>query len=549
MMMETPRPKPPKMRVVQAAGAVVWRLAENATPFPGTTIPQNPQDIEVLLVHRPRYGDWSWPKGKRERGESLVATAVREVEEETGVVVCLGAPLTTQRYRLGLGATKEVYYWVGSVNLGQPAYMLRSQVQPAPSSEIDYSAWLSVDEASELLTRRGDKRLLEELLQRLEDKTLVTQTVVFACDYMTSAADKSGNAQVDLAAQSTPENRSATAKDPQKPLRKENPATVSNGGNIGTTEPKKPAFTPASVFGKRKSPAATQHEDKLSVNLGSIAALQSFAQTNNHETANSASEKVAKPVITPAIFAKGKLVKGLKNPGELLDSDSDDPDTPAINSKPITETVLPKLKAEPKELKETSDRHKRAGADQSIRLIPILSAYGIEAVAETLQSSSKTSLSAYAVLGNTKHIPQPELSNNSEIKQFMEVVFRGAQNNSAKQELKPSSSPAAMPSPSVKEASLALKQMANSQTPEWTKPYASDTTPGYFSSAYAFSERIFSQIVEEVCASLPPNLSAKLPELGAGETGTFTVLVAHLPLPLPEQKNTASSLIDLEIIP
>lgn len=131
----------------------------------------------------------------------------------------------------------------------------------------------------------------------------------------------------------------------------------------------------------------------------------------------------------------------------------------------------------------------------------------------------------------------------------MEVVFRGAQNNSTKQELKPSSSPAAIPSPSAKEASLASKQMTNSQTPAWTKPYASNTTPGYFSSAYAFPERIFSQVVEEICANLPPNLSAKLPELGAGETGTFTVLVAHVPLPLPEHKNTASSLIDLEIMP
>ena len=71
---------------VHAAGAIVWR---------GTG-----RTLEVLLVHRPRYDDWSWPKGKLDPGESLPACAVREVAEETGHSIVLGLPLPQVKYRL-----------------------------------------------------------------------------------------------------------------------------------------------------------------------------------------------------------------------------------------------------------------------------------------------------------------------------------------------------------------------------------------------------------------------------------------------------------------
>ena len=97
-----PMPAPRPQRLVRSAGALVWRFTDPArVAVPGEPI--DPADIEVLMVHRPRYHDWSWPKGKTENGESLVAAAVREVEEETGQIITLGAPLTTQRYRLGGG--------------------------------------------------------------------------------------------------------------------------------------------------------------------------------------------------------------------------------------------------------------------------------------------------------------------------------------------------------------------------------------------------------------------------------------------------------------
>ena len=104
-----PMPAPRPQRLVRSAGALVWRFAD-PTRVAVSGEPIDPADIEVLMVHRPRYHDWSWPKGKAENGEPLVAAAVREVEEETGQVITLGVPLTTQRYRLGGGQTKEVHY-------------------------------------------------------------------------------------------------------------------------------------------------------------------------------------------------------------------------------------------------------------------------------------------------------------------------------------------------------------------------------------------------------------------------------------------------------
>lgn len=172
--MPTPRPKPPGMKIVQAAGAVIWRLAEDAQTYAGTSIPKTVDDIDVLIVHRPKYNDWSWPKGKREYGEQLVACATREVEEETGLAVRLQAPLTTQRYRLGNHVTKAVFYWVGCVDVGQAALRGRAPVKPASKREIDEVRWVSPDAALDLLTRRGDRRLLEEVMMKIESGTLVT---------------------------------------------------------------------------------------------------------------------------------------------------------------------------------------------------------------------------------------------------------------------------------------------------------------------------------------------------------------------------------------
>ena len=126
--------------MVRAAGAVPWRLAPGVdAPLPGD--PLAPSDMRVLIVHRPRYRDWGWPKGKAELNEPLCAAAAREVEEETGQVVALGAPLLTQRYRLGSGQLKEVYYWVGQPIGRGPAKSTRPPVARAGKREIDTCRW------------------------------------------------------------------------------------------------------------------------------------------------------------------------------------------------------------------------------------------------------------------------------------------------------------------------------------------------------------------------------------------------------------------------
>ena len=173
-----PMPAPRPQRLVRSAGALVWRFTDRSrVAVPGEPI--DPEDIEVLMVHRPRYHDWSWPKGKTENGESLVAAAVREVEEETGQIVTLGAPLTTQRYRLGGGQTKEVHYWVGTpVPTGHASERLRAPVARAPRTEIDQTVWTSPERAADMLTRRGDRRLLADIVARAREGRLVTTTLL-----------------------------------------------------------------------------------------------------------------------------------------------------------------------------------------------------------------------------------------------------------------------------------------------------------------------------------------------------------------------------------
>jgi 8-oxo-(d)GTP phosphatase len=121
---------------VLAAGSVVWRRRQ-----------------EVLLVHRPRYDDWSFPKGKRDPGESLPAAAVREVAEETGLEIRLGPPLATQRYRNG-DRMKTVHYWVGwAVGSDDVSGYL-------VNSEIDDVRWVPWESALEKLTYPYDHETL-----------------------------------------------------------------------------------------------------------------------------------------------------------------------------------------------------------------------------------------------------------------------------------------------------------------------------------------------------------------------------------------------------
>ncbi len=137
-------------REVVSAGAVVLG--------PGGT---------VLLVHRPKYDDWSFPKGKLDRGEHATAAAVREVEEETGVRIRLGVPLADQTYPVRAGL-KRVNYWIGRA-LGDG-----DVGDYQPNAEIDEVAWFPIDKARRRLTYEFDVDTLGEALdQRRKTRTLV----------------------------------------------------------------------------------------------------------------------------------------------------------------------------------------------------------------------------------------------------------------------------------------------------------------------------------------------------------------------------------------
>ncbi len=115
---------------------------------------------QVLLVHRPRYGDWSLPKGKIRAHESLQATAVREVTEETGVRIRLGHPLTKSRYLVGKH-TKDVFWWTAT-----PVKIGRWE----PNHEIDQRKWVPLDKAAQMLSYRDEKAVLDQA--RLDEETV-----------------------------------------------------------------------------------------------------------------------------------------------------------------------------------------------------------------------------------------------------------------------------------------------------------------------------------------------------------------------------------------
>jgi 8-oxo-dGTP diphosphatase len=140
---------------VLAAGALVWREREG--------------QLEVLAVHRPRYNDWSWPKGKLDPGETMPACAVREVAEETRITIELGVPLPTLRYPIAGGKIKVVRYWAAHETAADTApASAREPVKAATKHEIDEIAWLTVDEARERITFHDDLRPLERLIEEHE---------------------------------------------------------------------------------------------------------------------------------------------------------------------------------------------------------------------------------------------------------------------------------------------------------------------------------------------------------------------------------------------
>jgi 8-oxo-dGTP pyrophosphatase MutT (NUDIX family) len=132
---------------VRAAGGIVWRphREENAR-----------QLLQVLVVHRPHYDDWSFPKGKHEINETDLACAVREVEEETGLLVIVGPELPTVEYVDHKNREKTVAYWAMTVqpSCDDEAFVI--------NDEVDEMRWLTLEDARPLLTYPIDQLLLDE---------------------------------------------------------------------------------------------------------------------------------------------------------------------------------------------------------------------------------------------------------------------------------------------------------------------------------------------------------------------------------------------------
>ena len=129
--------------VVFAAGGVPWRRPRSGP-------------LEVLVVHRPKYDDWTLPKGKLDDGESAEEAAVREVEEETGLQVKLADELPSTDYHDRYGRPKNVRYWIMDVTGGEFH----------PNREVDEVRWLPVEDAKAALTYPRDRGVLAAFAAR-----------------------------------------------------------------------------------------------------------------------------------------------------------------------------------------------------------------------------------------------------------------------------------------------------------------------------------------------------------------------------------------------
>ncbi len=132
-----------RARTVRASGAVVWRWGADGEP-------------EFLLVHRPRYDDWSLPKGKQEAGETAEQCAVREVWEETGVTGALGPAMPAARYIDQRGRAKLVAYWL---------LQAQNQRPRPPDAEVDELRWVGASRAVEMVHYAHDGALVRAALR------------------------------------------------------------------------------------------------------------------------------------------------------------------------------------------------------------------------------------------------------------------------------------------------------------------------------------------------------------------------------------------------
>jgi len=144
---------------VYAAGAVCWRLIEGKA--------------HVLLIHRTVHGDVTIPKGKVDPGESLPHTAVREIEEETGLAVALGVPLGVSHYSMPNGREKIVHYWAAEVT---PEAIQRSTF--VPNGEVAAIEWVTIKKARTYLSYSADVDILESFARLIDNGVTSTFAII-----------------------------------------------------------------------------------------------------------------------------------------------------------------------------------------------------------------------------------------------------------------------------------------------------------------------------------------------------------------------------------
>jgi 8-oxo-dGTP diphosphatase len=135
----------PEAAEVKASGGIVWRRTPSG-------------DVELVVVHRPRYDDWSLPKGKLAAGETWERAALREVEEEVGLRCRLGDELPPVSYRDSKGRAKVVRYWLMEPDRG---------ARFTPNDEVDEMRWVGLAAADALLSYPHDVELVRIAGERL----------------------------------------------------------------------------------------------------------------------------------------------------------------------------------------------------------------------------------------------------------------------------------------------------------------------------------------------------------------------------------------------
>ena len=197
-------------RYVEAAGGIIYRKrntidSSNTSDLKKTSNQANmisDDDFELCLVYRPKYDDWSWPKGKNEDNESHRHTAVREVGEETGYAVTLGPHIAQIEYPLEnegkksiskSGAknssqnnnktevVKRIHYWMMR-EIDENAAMRRlpafGPIKPAKPTEIGNVIWLTPSKARKKLTHDSDRKVLDAFLEKLHDGQTEYKTLI-----------------------------------------------------------------------------------------------------------------------------------------------------------------------------------------------------------------------------------------------------------------------------------------------------------------------------------------------------------------------------------